>query len=335
MGRYTIPIPVKYEKDDWLSENQTCVVTKNDITQEYVSKTIEENLKKADEFDIIEISFSGIDVEKKEDLLKAAYEYVDRGKVKDIKITTRPNCINKSFLKMLKKYKIKTIELEVCSTNNYILNNLKIDYNFKDIKKASKAIRWHGFKLGYQIFVGVPESTRLDDVNTVKTLLKLKPNYISITPVLVLKDTPLESEYKEEKYKPLAVIQAVETCIEMVKLLNEKGIETISIGYGILDNNIEQLEIAKEIKEGPFHPSFRELVESGLWYDAVVNKIKKLNVKVSKVEVTVNSIDLKNVIGYKQENITKLKDIYDVDLVITADESIRPGKSKIEVIEKF
>ena len=52
-----------------------------------------------------------------------------------------------------------------------------------------------------------------------------------------------------------------------------------------------------------------------MWYDAVVEKIKKLNVKVKEVEVTVNPIDANNVIGHKRENIKKLKDTYDVDLI--------------------
>jgi len=60
-----------------------------------------------------------------------------------------------------------------------------------------------------------------------------------------------------------------------------------------------------EVLAGPYHPAFRQLVESSLWYDAVVNKIKKLNVKVKEVLVEVNSIDVNNVIGHKKENVKK------------------------------
>ena len=38
-----------------------------------------------------------------------------------------------------------------------------------------------------------------------------------------------------------------------------------------------------EVVAGPFHPAFRQLVESAMWYDAIVGKIKKLNVKVKEV----------------------------------------------------
>ena len=336
MKKYVIPIVVKYWQDDWIQKNETSILIKEpNVTKEYVSKTIDEYLKKAKSTDLVEVNFSGIDTEQKEDLLESAYEYVLTGKISDIKVTTRPNCINKSFLKMLKKYKIKKIELEVASTNDYILKRLGIEYNYEDIKKASKMVRWNRFKLGFQVFVGVPESTKIDDINTVKSLIKLKPKSISLSPTLVFKDTPLEEEYEKEKYKPLTVVQAVETCEEIVKILNQKKLETIAIGYGLLDNDIEQLELAEKVKDGPFHPSFRQLVESSLWYDAIVNKIKKLNVKVSQVEVTVNPADINNVVGYKQENILNLKDTYEVELIINSDENMKQGKSKIEVTNQF
>lgn len=46
------------------------------------------------------------------------------------------------------------------------------------------------------MMVGLPESTKLDEINTAKALIKLKPKIVRIYPVLVIKDTPLEEEYK-------------------------------------------------------------------------------------------------------------------------------------------
>ena len=87
--------------------------------------------------------------------------------------------------------------------------------------------------------------------------------------------------------------------------------------------------------DGPFHPAFRELVETSLWYNAIVNKIKKLNVKVMQVEVEVNPNDVNNVIGYKQENISKLKEFYDVELIVNPNENLKQGKSRIEVTKTY
>ena len=282
--------------------NKSEVIEIQSLDEKEIKNIIEEHLKKVDE-----------DIE--------------------IRISTMPNYINKKMLKLIRKYKIKTIELEIQSTNDYILEKIGAKYNFNDIKRSSKLIRRYGFRLGHKIMVGLQDSTKIDEINTAKTVLKLKPKIVSIVPVLVIKGTNLEKEYNEKKYKPLTLVQAVETCEEMVKVFNNKKIEVIVIGYD--ETNESQSELAKKVVDGPFHPAFRQLVESSLWYDAIVNKIKQLNVKVMQVEVTVNPIDTENVIGYKQENINKLKELYDVELIVTSDENIKQGKSKIEVTKTY
>ena len=280
-------------------------------------------------------SFTAIEKEKQEELLKVAYEYIENGKVESIRISTRPDAIDKEELKMLKKYKVKTIELGVQSANDYILKRANRGHTFADVKKASKMIRWNGFRLGHQMMVGLPESTRIDEINTAKALVKLKPKMIRIYPVLVVKNTKLEEEYNQGIYEPLSIVQAVEVCKDIVRIFANKNIDIIRIGLQNTDEITDPNNDKSEVVAGPYHPAFRQLVESAMWYDAIVGKIKKLNVKVKEVEVTVNPIDANNVIGHKKENILKLKDTYDVDLILKQDEDIKQGKSKIEITKQY
>ena len=270
-----------------------------------------------------------------EELLQLAYEYIKQGKVESIRISTRPDCINKEILKRLKKYKVKTIELGVQSANDYILKRSNRGHTFQDVIKASKLIRWNGFKLGHQMMVGLPESTRIDEINTAKALIKLKPKMVRIYPVLVVKNTKLEKEFKEGIYDPLPLAQAVETCKQLIRMFTSKNIDVIRVGLQTT-NEITSPDLkGSEVVAGPYHPAFRQLVESERWHDSIVEKIKKLNVKVKEVEVTVNPIDKNNVIGHKKENIKKLKDTYDVDLKIKEDKKVKQGKSKIEITKTF
>ena len=316
---------------------------KNEMTKEKAKEIIENYLKsirKEKENVKIEIAFFGgsftaIKEEKQEELLKVAYEYVKSKDVNSIRISTRPDAINKEILKRLKKYGVKTIELGVQSANNYILNRINRGHTFDDVKKASKLIRWYGFKLGHQMMVGLPESTRLDEINTAKQLIKLKPKMVRIYPTLVIKNTKLEKEYEEGKYKPLSVVQTVEVCKDLVRMFTDKKIDVIRIGLQTTDEISKPGSKNSEVVAGPFHPALRQLVESAMWYDAIVGKIKKLNVKVKEVEVTVNPVDSNNVIGHKKENVLKLKDTYDVDLVLKQDEKVKQGKSKIEVTKTY
>ena len=342
--QYIIPIFVPHLgcPNDCVFCNQKSISgQKKNMTKKEAKKIIDDYLKNIKTEDAqIEIAFYGgsftaIEKEKQEELLKLAYEYIKDGKVESIRISTRPDYIDKETLKMLKKYKVKTIELGVQSANDYILKKANRGHTFKDVKKASKMIRWNGFKLGHQMMVGLPESTRIDEINTAKALIKLKPQMVRIYPVLVVKGTKLEEDYQKQNYEPLTVVQAVEICKELVRMFASKNIEIIRVGLQNTDEIAEPENKESQVVAGPFHPAFRQLVESAMWYDAIVGKIKKLNVKVKEVEVTVNPIDANNVIGHKKENILKLKETYDVDLILKQDENIKQGKSKIEITKTY
>ena len=342
--QYVIPIFVPHLgcPNDCVFCNQTKISgQKTNVTKDDVKKIINyylENFKEAEkkvEVAFFGGSFTGIEEEKQNELLEAAYEFIQEGKVDSIRISTRPDYIDKNTLKRLKKYKVKTIELGVQSANNYILKKAERGHTFEDVKKASRLIRFYRFKLGHQMMVGLPENTKIDEINTAKALIKLKPKMVRIYPVLVIKGTKLEKDFEEGTYKPLTVVQAVEICKELVRMFDNKHIDVIRIGLQNTDEITNPDVETSEVVAGPYHPAFRQLVESSMWYDAIVEKIKKLNVKVKKVEVQVNSQDINNVIGHKKENVLKLKDTYDVDLIVKENDEIKQGKSKVEIIETY
>lgn len=280
-------------------------------------------------------SFTGIEESLQEELLKAAYEYIKIGKVESIRISTRPDYITKPILKMLKKYKVKTIELGVQSANNYILQKAGRGHTFEDVKKASKLIRWYGFTLGHQMMIGLPESTKLDEMNTAKELIKLKSKIVRIYPVLVIKGTKLEEELKNEEYTPLSIVQAVERCKEVANLFNAQKIKIIRIGLQNTDEITSPEEDGSEVVAGPYHPAFRQLVEGSMWYDAILLKIKEINTKVKEIEIIANPDDINNIIGHKKENIEKLKEVYDLEVRVKQEETMPNGKFEIKVIKTY
>ena len=279
------------------------------VTAKEVKETIEYYLSNfKDDNKYVEVaffggSFTGIEEEVQEELLQAAFDFIKQKKVNSIRISTRPDYIDKKILKRLKKYKVKTIELGVQSTNDYILARCQRGHTFEDVKKASKLIRRKHFILGHQMMVGLPESTKLDEINTTKSLIKLKPKIVRIYPVLVIKGTKLEEEYRNNEYIPLTVNQAVERCKEIVTLFNKKNIRVIRIGLQNTNTIDEPGHNESEVVAGPYHPAFRQLVESSMWYDSVVEEIKQFNTKVKLVQVRANPVNINNIIGHKKENI--------------------------------
>ena len=315
---------------------QTKQVTAKDVqeTIEYYWKNFKDNHKYV-EVAFFGGSFTAIEKEKQEELLEAAQKYIKDKLVNSIRISTRPDCIDKETLKRMKKYHVKTIELGVQSMSNYILSKCKRGHTSEDVKKASKLIRRYGFILGHQMMVGLPESTKQDEINTAKELIKLKPKIVRIYPVLVIKDTELADEYERGEYTPLTVGQAVESCKEAVDLFNRNKINVIRIGLQNTDEISEPGTDKSSVLAGPYHPAFRQLVESSMWYDSIVDKIKKVNAKVKKVKIIANDVSINNIIGHKKENIEKLKDVYDVEVVIERDDKIKPGKFEMEILESY
>lgn len=311
------------------------------VTAKDVKETIEFYLKNfRDDYKYVEVaffggSFTGIEEEKQIELLEAAFEYVKNGKVNSIRISTRPDYITRDVLKRLKKYRVKTIELGVQSTNDYILKKCKRGHSFADVEKASRMIRRRGFILGHQMMVGLPDSTALDEFNTAKDLIKLKPKIVRIYPVLVIKGTELEKEYEEGEYIPLTINQATERCKELMRMFTARKIEIIRVGLQNTDTICDSKEEGSEVVAGPFHPAFRQLVESSLWYDSIVSKIKQINTKVKKVQIEANSENINHIIGHKKENIEKLKATYEVEVTVEANDDIKPGEFEISILEEY
>lgn len=87
------------------------LVDKKNMTKEEAKKIIDDYLKNIKDKEAqIEIAFLGgsftaIEETLQNELLELAYEYVKNGKVESIRISTRPDCINKDILKRLKNIK--------------------------------------------------------------------------------------------------------------------------------------------------------------------------------------------------------------------------------------
>ena len=111
------------------------------VTAKDVKETIEFYLKNfKDDLKYVEVAFYGgsftaIEEKKQIELLDAANEFIRQGKVKSIRISTRPDYIDKLILKRLKKYHVQTIELGVQSANDYILARCQRGHTFEDVKK--------------------------------------------------------------------------------------------------------------------------------------------------------------------------------------------------------
>ena len=66
-------------------------------------------------------SFTAIPVEMQNELLDSTKEYMDRGLLHSIRLSTRPDAIDEAVLKRLSRYGVETIELGAQSMDDEVL----------------------------------------------------------------------------------------------------------------------------------------------------------------------------------------------------------------------
>lgn len=320
---YIIPIELKEtgeKEENIFSRVAELKLHEKQITAKDITDLIEENLKEIAKNNV-EISFVGeyftkLDLDKQEELLSSILPYIKDGKISNITIETIPQYITRENLKVLRKYKVKNIKLNVATLNNYLLKRAGFPFTYEEIKKSSKLIKRMGFNLIYKIYIGLPDATKLDEINTAKFICKLKPKKVEIYPVEIKEKTKIEKEVQNGEYEQLTIVQSVERAKEITYILTKKKIDV-------------------EIRDEEEKCKFKKKVESGIWLDTIVDKIKKYNVKVKEVEIEVNSQNYESAVGYENENIDKLKEYYDVDSKVVKKEEIKPGKLEIIIKKQF
>ncbi len=299
-----------------------------EMTGEKIISIIESHISSLKEDTYAEIgfyggSFTGIEKELQVKYLSIAKEYVKKGLVKGIRLSTRPDYIDTGILQMLKAHGVKTIELGVQSMDDEVLRKSCRGHTSHDVIKSSHLIKEAGISLGIQTMIGLPGSTREIEIDTANKIVGLEPDILRIYPTLVIKGTYLMEKFVKGIYKPLELDQAVDICSELLAIYNKHGINVIRIGLQPTDNINENLDVIA----GPFHPSFRQLVESKLIVERIENYIKEYELSnVHDIIIFTGKENISNVIGQRRENVEYLKKKYKFrNIIIKSKEGLGKG----------
>ncbi|MCX7714311.1 MAG: radical SAM protein [Clostridia bacterium] len=300
--------------------------TQNTITSADVAKIIETHLKTLPEKDrYVEAaffggSFTGVDKKLQCELLGAAYEYIKNGKIDGIRISTRPDYVSEEILENLKNYGVTTIELGVQSMAEDVLAASCRGHGSVDVEKAVCLIKQYPFQLGLQMMTGLPKDTPEKSIFTANKLIALKPDFARIYPTLVVKDTYLEKQYKKGEYIPQTLDEAVSLCKKLLLMFSEANIPVVRIAL----MTTKEISPNGSVVAGPFHSSFRELVESSVYYDKIEKLLQGHKNKVAVIKV--NEKEISKAVGNKRENIRKIYKNYGIRLKIQGNPILKKGE---------
>jgi histone acetyltransferase (RNA polymerase elongator complex component) len=239
-----------------------------------------------------------------------------------MRISTRPDYINEEILNLLSMYGVKTIELGAQSLDDEVLQASNRGHSIEAVKHAAKMIKNRGISLGIQTMIGLPGDSKEKALNTAKKVIEIAPDIVRIYPTLVIKNTYLQKMYLNGRYIPLTIDEAVDICAELLAMYEENSINVIRIGLQPTDNISE----TGDVEAGPFHPAFRQLVQSKLLLNKMIKYINLNNLdKVTDILIECNSKNVSDIIGQKRKNILALKKEFSFkNVIVKANNNIEP-----------
>ncbi len=246
-------------------------------------------------------SFTAIPWEYMLELLEAVQPYIGVGKFRGIRISTRPDAIDKEILLLLERYQVRSIELGVQSMDDEILRLNRRGHTASDVINAVRSIRQHSFELGLQFMPGLFGDNEESIRSTAAAIADLQPDTVRIYPTLVLEGTELADLYRSGLYAPLTLEQAVELSADFIELFEERNIRVIRMGLHAAETMEAQL------LAGPYHPAFRELCESQLFYKKALSELADKD-KTKAYHLFTAPSALSKMIGQKGSNLQKLQE---------------------------
>ena len=311
---YIIPIFIPHRgcKNECVFCNQRKIsgeirdVTEDDVREEIIRfLDMYKNSSRKKQIAFFGGSFTGLEIDTQVKFLNVANEFIEKGLVDSIRISTRPDYINELILKILKQKNVKVIELGVQSMDDEVLVASKRGHTAADVIKASKLIKKYGFVLGHQVMVGLPKSTKEKEIDTMKKCIELKPEIVRIYPVYVLRDSKLWDMYENKEYIPISIEEAVKRASKMYEICVKNNINVIRIGL----QTTEEINSKNEDIKGPVSDNYKEKVLSHIAYEMIKEKMKKVRENRNIILVTTTK-EVNYIVGDSKSNLKKLNSEY-------------------------
>ena len=268
-------------------------------------------------------TFTGLSYEKILELLKTVNPYLEQGFFRSIRVSTRPDALDKKRLDLMHGLGVSTVELGAQSMDDEVLELIKRGHTAHDTVKSVHLLRQHGFKVGIQLMPGLPGDSEEKFMKTVQKVIKLHPDMVRLYPAVVIKGTELARWYKQERYSPLTLDEAVKICQESCIRLEGNGIPVIRIGLMSSPSLLQE----GQILAGPWHRAFGFLVRSGIHQKKIDPCLPKPGGEAAKIKLRAPHREIPLVRGYKNRGLRLIEKKTGAEVAgVIPDESVPSGQ---------
>lgn len=173
-----------------------------------------------------------------------------------IRFSTHPLGISPQITALLRKYPISVAELGIASFDDEVLSTCGRCYGRTLAVETLAFMMKEGFLPGIQIMLGLPGQRKEPLLSGLREIAAMKgtlPIPLRIYPCLVLRGTALEKLWREGKYTPLSLDEAV-------RWGGEVTLEAENLGYNVIRVGLHETpSLALSALAGPHHPALGEM----------------------------------------------------------------------------
>ena len=160
------------------------------------------------------------------DKLKETFsQFINKEKVIGMSIATRCDCINKEIVEYLKELKSNFkefwVELGLQSANEKTMKLMNLQYTYKEFKNAVKLLSDANIDVIVHIIDGLPFESKLDQINTIKKINKLKIKGLKIHVLNVIENTKVAKMYLNNEFDVISEDDFIDIAISQLAHLKD------------------------------------------------------------------------------------------------------------------
>lgn len=273
-------------------------------------------------------NFLGLEAGYIQKLLHLAQKFIHPKRARSIRFSTRPDTITTDRLDLLKPFSIRTIEIGIQSLDDQVLRQAMRGHTAADSLQAMRLLKRYDYTIGAQIMIGLPNQDAISALDTARQVAAHRPDFVRIYPTVVLKDSPLETWFRNGKFEPLTLEAAVNQAKNIYALFHRRQIPVIRMGL----QASEDLHLDKALVAGPYHPAFGHLVHSERFFDKAVAELENKSPPLSDITILVHPNSIPKMRGHKNSNMKRLQTKFKFQSVqVIGDDSLAADTVKVAV----
>ena len=270
-------------------------------------------------------SFTCLPTREQMAMLAAVQPYLASGKVDCIRLSTRPDCIDPEICRLLREFRVGVVELGVQSFNNEVLIENRRGHDAEQCRAAFAQLKAAGMEVGLQLMPGLSGESNSSFLRGIDEVVGMRPDFVRLYPVLVVKESGLDERYRQNRYQPQSLNQAIALTARAYTKLQAAGIKVVRMGLQPSES------LNKNFVAGPYHPAFGELVLSRLWLKRIRARLAQL-APTENLCLHISHRDNGAVVGMKRSNIQRLEELgFSGRFTILPDKSMPRGSIKYVV----